>query len=278
MSIWTNRIRETATDYNWFADSQHGFRKKRGCQTACMDLKMKLGKYKLQNKKVVVIKLDINRAFDSVTWKGLQGMFENLKIPPHMQKIFWSSYEGTKVRIQYADREDSGFILEHGVKQGGPESPIIFSLFIDPILREMEDFVAYADDVNLITTEDKVQESIQKAKICFGHIGLVVSEEKTEIWKASEKKPLTILNMMVVGSKEEREAHIEEETEKVLTSARHKITLNYMERRQYANEVVNGKLSYKIFGAAPLEKDVILNVEKKTEHGYVNRIFPGISI
>jgi len=120
MAIWTNRVRKVAKDKDWFADSQHGFREKSGCQTACMDIKLKLEKYKQQNKKVAVIKLDISRAFDSVSWEGLQCLFESLGIPEHMQKIFWGSYKGIKVRIQHSDKQDSGFILEHGVKQGGP--------------------------------------------------------------------------------------------------------------------------------------------------------------
>ncbi len=46
MAIWTNRVKDMAKKYEWFADSQHGFREKRGCQTACIDIKLKLAKYR----------------------------------------------------------------------------------------------------------------------------------------------------------------------------------------------------------------------------------------
>ena len=39
MSIWTERIKTIAVKNEWFADSQHGFRSQRGCQTACIDAK-----------------------------------------------------------------------------------------------------------------------------------------------------------------------------------------------------------------------------------------------
>ncbi len=152
-----------------------------------------------------MLKIDLNRAFDSVDWAGLKDMFKRLGIPSHMQKKFWSSYNNVKVRIQHSDAEDIGFILEHGVKQGGPESPIIFSLFIDPILRQLGECVAYADDVNLLTTQDNITAKLQHATKLFKIIGLSVSESKTEIWKDKTGTPLMILNMMVSATTEQRE-------------------------------------------------------------------------
>jgi len=136
-------------------------------------------------------------------------------------------------------------------------------LFIDPILRQLGELVAYADDVNLIMKEEEIKVQLQNAIKLFKVVGLNVSPEKTEIWKASSGKSLTILNMMVAGKVEDRKKHILEATKTILESAQRRATLNYVERRQYANEVVAGKLGYKIFGAAPIKKVVILQVEKQ---------------
>ena len=143
----------------------------------------------------VVIKLDINRAFYSVNWMVLRTMFENLHIPDKLIKIFFSGYQNAKIRVQHADGIDNGFILQHGVKKGGPESPTVFSLFIDPVIRKLGNLVAYADDVNLIDMPENVKVRIQQAKQLFGKIGLSVSESKTEIWNertshgSREKRP-----------------------------------------------------------------------------------------
>ena len=127
----------------------------------------------------------------------------------------------------------------------------------------------------MITTEDTIETDIRIAKKEFSKIGLVVSESKTEIWKERvHTEPLKILGMMLAGKKAQIQDRLNKELKGIIEQASTKETLTYVERRTYANSVIVGKMSYKIFGASPHGEELMEQMDKDIRRWILGRDFP----
>ena len=82
-----------------------------------------------------------------------------------------------------------GVDVERGCTQGDTDSPIIFNLIIDAVLRTWKQNIDrdktqscfYADDGLLENTEDEVlQEDLDEIIKLFGRVGLKANEQKTK--------------------------------------------------------------------------------------------------
>ena len=117
-------------------DQQHGFRPGRGTVDAIYRIKRV---HQITNRmKVPVYTLffDLSAAFDHVNRKW---MFKTIsqRLPEECNvklfQILESIYEYTTTAL--AEVEDDVFELTSSVRQGGPESPMLFNLFMDYVMR-----------------------------------------------------------------------------------------------------------------------------------------------
>ena len=117
-------------------EQQHGFRSGRGTTDAIYILKrLQQIAYKT-NKPVFVLFVDLTAAFDHIDRKWMFASIHQRLTPESNRKLFElleSIYKYTSTAL----KEDPAgvFVTALGVRQGGPESPTLFNLYIDYIMR-----------------------------------------------------------------------------------------------------------------------------------------------
>jgi group II intron reverse transcriptase/maturase len=165
-----------------FHPSSHGFRPKRGAQTAIPEAK----RY-IEDGFQVVVDIDLSKFFDRVNHQRLLGRLEQkirdrriLKLIRQMLKAKVVLPNGTKV------------MTDEGTPQGGPLSPLLSNIVLDELDRELEKrghrFVRYADDCKIYVRSERagnrVMESI--SRFIERRLRLVVNEEKSSVCRPDQ--------------------------------------------------------------------------------------------
>ena len=133
ISIILERIRP------WYeaqlSDEQNGFRKNRGTTDGIYSLKRV---HQISNRKkqaLYLLFVDLTAAFDHIPRRYLFDSIrlrfpdnENLKLFDILKLLY------EKTSLTYDDALTT-FLVTSGVRQGGPESPLLFNLFIDFVMR-----------------------------------------------------------------------------------------------------------------------------------------------
>ena len=90
-------------------------------------------------KKAYLLFVDLSSAFDHVERKWLfdtiKQRYKNHKLDPII-KLLESLYAHTTTSL--AETPDDTFEITLGVRQGGPESPLLYNLYMDFIMRVLK--------------------------------------------------------------------------------------------------------------------------------------------
>ena len=132
--IIINRIKE------WYEsqllDQQQGFRSGRGTTDGIFLTKGLQQIVKKTNQNAHLLFVDLTAAFDHIDRKWLfKTIKQRLKNDTDCKlfNLLESLYSSTTTAL--AEHELDEFVIELGVRQGGPESPLLFNLFIDYVMR-----------------------------------------------------------------------------------------------------------------------------------------------
>ena len=115
------------------SDHQNGFRKNRGTTDGIYTIKRVQQISHRKKQPVFLLFVDLSSAFDHIPRRWL---FESISLrfranqQPKILSILNLLY--TKTSLTY---EDNTFTTSSGVRQGGPESPLLFNLYIDFVMR-----------------------------------------------------------------------------------------------------------------------------------------------
>lgn len=139
--------------------NQFGFRKGLGTTHAISSLVNLIQGQRVWGKMVGVIFVDLRKAFDSVDHGLLIDRMKQMGIDGNVIdyfKDFLSSrhFISSRVMRTVVDLRDLHRVTSHsnnsGLLQGSISGPVLFSLFIDVVLRRVPDSVAYADDLAIV--------------------------------------------------------------------------------------------------------------------------------
>ena len=199
-------------------DEQQGFRSSRGTNDGIYILK-RVQQISQQTKKTVfALFVDLTAAFDHVRRKWL---FKSIKqrFPSHdntLINLLESLYSYTTTSLNDSDLDTFEILI--GVRQGGPESPTLFNLFMDYVMRifiqecerknikfikpkytiprsastsenkllgsygtKMISWVGYADDIVLVFEDNlNMQEGLIMLNKTFKRFGLKINVSKTK--------------------------------------------------------------------------------------------------
>ena len=181
------RILGLADSDQLFSRNQHGFRKKRSTTTAAKQLQATITRALERDEYTAVASLDLSAAFDVI---NVELLMKRLKIAGFPQDIIdmltaWLNYRWAYVKVGESCSEY--FRVRNGTVQGSCLGPVLFNLFISPLLRTGSD-PAYADDSYYVTTgvtKDvalaEMQEKIRIAEKWMSGSGLKVNLKKTEM-------------------------------------------------------------------------------------------------
>jgi hypothetical protein len=132
--------------------------------------------------------LDYAKAFDSVNLDLVQVLLEFLNFPPQIIRAFeaLSTKHSTQVLTQEG-LTPSFYQRRVGLRQGCPLSPLLFALFLAPLLRALitsyegeAPVWAFADDLTFGTGSAwNLQEKLNIVQHASKMLGLTISQEKT---------------------------------------------------------------------------------------------------
>ena len=107
--------------------------------------------------------LDASKAFDRVDHSLLFDKLLKRKLSPVVARTLLAWYSQQRVSISWNSSLSDKFSITNGVRQGGVLSPILFTVYIDDLLSELEKMgvgcywrqhfvgtVCYADDIALL--------------------------------------------------------------------------------------------------------------------------------
>ena len=80
--------------------------------------------------------VDITKAYDSVDRHAFIAILKNYKVPCQLIDIIKEMYTDTWCQVRTAEGSSEEFRVESGVRQGCVLSPLLFTCFMDKILRE----------------------------------------------------------------------------------------------------------------------------------------------
>jgi RNA-directed DNA polymerase len=166
-----------------FHPSSHGFRPKRGCQTA-----IEQAKSILATGYQTVVDIDLENFFNSVNHQRLMAKLAQRVSDRRVLKLI-----GAMLKAKVVMPDGVVIPTEQGVPQGGPLSPLLSNIYLDELDWELERrghrFVRYADDCNIYVRSERsghrVMESLRR--FIEGRMRLKMNEKKSAVARPSER-------------------------------------------------------------------------------------------
>ena len=91
-----------------------------------------------EDKKTYAFFLDIQKAYDSVWHDGLWYKLWDMGVKGRMWRVIKKMYESSKSVVLLEGEKSDTFSIEQGVAQGCSLSPILFSVFVNDLLKEVD--------------------------------------------------------------------------------------------------------------------------------------------
>ena len=176
--ILSDRLATELENSGALHEGQAGFRTQRSCADHVFTLSQIVQGQKRESKPTYVFFLDIKKAYDTVWRDGLWYLLWKSGIQGKMWPVIKDLYAHTQSRVLVNGILSNTFKIDQGVAQGCTLSTILFDIFINPLLIEVERLglgyrcdnihipgLLYADDFAGITCEpEKLQELINVVK------------------------------------------------------------------------------------------------------------------
>ena len=149
------------------SNAQAGFRTSEECISQIISLHDAIKMLHNSKSTAHVTFIDIKQAFDSVPHFLLFKSAKDFGIPSVMLNLIQNIYTGSKAKVRMEDGQlTPEFEIKRGVKQGDPLSPILFIIFMDSLVkmlqeRDLSPTIAgtkigeflYADDIALLNSD-----------------------------------------------------------------------------------------------------------------------------
>uniref|UniRef100_A0A8C5MJN7 Reverse transcriptase domain-containing protein n=1 Tax=Leptobrachium leishanense TaxID=445787 RepID=A0A8C5MJN7_9ANUR len=147
---------------------------------------------------MLLLSMDADKAFDRVSWRFLFSTLEHLGVGDGFMKWVTALYDTPTARVRVNGALSDSFNICNGTRQGCPLSPLLFALFLEPLLTSVRanatitgidgqhhthKLSAYADDLMFMVTKPSITiPEISTQLTRFGSLsGFHVNTDKSEI-------------------------------------------------------------------------------------------------
>ena len=241
--VLLNRLIPTIAE-DHLPETQCGFRANRGTTDMVFVLRQLQEKCREQNKGLYITFVDLTKAFDTVSRKGLWLIMERLGCPPKFLSMITQLHEDQTGQVRVNSDLSEPFPITNGVKQGCVLAPTLFSIFFSMMLRQAtEDLddeeavyiryrldgslfnlrrlrahtktleqlirdLLFADDAALVAHSER---ALQRLTSCFAEaaqlFGLEVSLKKTEVLHQTAPQEEYCAPCITIGDTELKTVH-----------------------------------------------------------------------
>jgi hypothetical protein len=196
---------ESRNNIDLTGKNQHGFKKQRSTVTALKEIQSQIATKIDEGYYIAMGSLDLTAAFDVVNINLLIRRLKNLGLPEDWMELLEAWLQNRAAFVEVSADRSMLYDVNIGTVQGSILGPVLFSLFVSPILGKTN-IVAYADDTYTITsskTKETASEELGMAltmiSLWFKSSGLKVNEGKTEI-AIFNKHNCTPTNVLINGT------------------------------------------------------------------------------
>lgn len=172
---------------------QFGFKKQVSCTHALFTVNKVVNYFIERDSTVNMCCLDISKAFDSINHNLLFVKLIDRGVPLCFVRVLCNWYSKLVSRVQWGGILSPEFKINCGVRQGGVLSPVLFNIYIDNVLKKLDNLgcfvngvcygsLLYADDLVILTSS--WTELHKMVDICYtelSNIGLNLNENKSFI-------------------------------------------------------------------------------------------------
>ncbi|GKB40109.1 putative RNA-directed DNA polymerase, partial [Tanacetum coccineum] len=160
--------------------------------------------FKKKKKKMLIFKVDFEKAFDYVSWKYLDFMLHNLGFGPTWRSWIKACLESSRTSILVNGSPTSEFSVKRDLRQGDPLSPFLFIIVIEGLHTDLMEashsglilgikigssnitlsYIFYADDV-VITSEwssTNINNIIRVLQVFYLASGLKINIHKSNVY------------------------------------------------------------------------------------------------
>jgi len=169
------------------SSKQYGFKKGRSTSHLGLELQNRIATALDNNNFLGIVSLDLTSAFDVVNHGLLFLRLESSGLPNTVVNILKEWLTGRSGYIESGENVSTFFKIENGTVQGSVLGPVLFSIFINPILEIIEEILAFADDnyiyhesTDPVDLNENLTTKTQKATNWLEKNGLIVNIKKTE--------------------------------------------------------------------------------------------------
>ena len=152
------------SDVLYSDDLQFGFKKDLSTTLCTAMVVETVAHYNVNGSNVYGLFLDASKAFDRINFHKLFRKLIDIKLPAIYVRSLLNNYTNSKLQVKWNNVKTDTFKCSNGVKQGGVLSPILFSIYVDDLLKELRvnstgchvntmfcGAFAYADDIVLLS-------------------------------------------------------------------------------------------------------------------------------
>ena len=197
---------------NMITKNQHGFRVGKSTESALHQLVTKIEKTIVEGQFALGIFLDIEGAFDNVSFKSITEALNNLQLPLEIVRWINALLRSRTVTVS-AQGISVSKTVKKGCPQGGILSPLLWNLVINSLIILINstpaDSEGFADDVNLLIRGMDIDTIMNIGQQCLDKIrdwglktGLNFSPAKTEGILFTWKNKWEIKTPLKLGDKE----------------------------------------------------------------------------
>lgn len=166
-----------------FSTHSFGFRPGRNGQQAVKQVQQII-----KQKRRIAVDVDLSKFFDRVNHDLLMSLVSRRVHDKRLKQLI-----ARYLRAGFIDNQRF-FETREGVPQGGPLSPLLANIMLDPLDKELErrghKFARYADDFIILVRSQRAGERVLRsiAQYLQNRLKLVINPEKSQVVKTHESK------------------------------------------------------------------------------------------
>ena len=214
--ILLNRITKWTMKYNKISDFQFGFQKGKSTIDCLFILHAIISKTFSKGEKLYCVFIDYEKCFDSVNRSILWQKLIKENLSTKMVNAIKSIYKCVKSAIKIGDIITEPILSQKGVKQGDPSSSLLFMIFVNDIIENIDSdlngiftlnelrifMLLYADDQVLIANTPQAMKGLLKnLEIYCKKNFLKINIDKTKCMIFEKGRANTIYNFYLYGKK-----------------------------------------------------------------------------